>query len=101
MLKQSNRLLHVQAYLMMSIHAIFSPSTEQIVLTTSVAIRYCVVSQLHLIEAEPKAHDNETKVEVQMRRRAFWSSYALDRLAGGVFGLPYTLADDNITVPVS
>ena len=84
----------------MSIHAIFSPSTEQIVLTISVAMRCCVLSQLHLIEAEPEAKDDKTRVEIQMRRRAFWSSYALDRLACGVFGLPYSLSDDNITIPV-
>ncbi|KAL4941384.1 fungal-specific transcription factor domain-containing protein [Aspergillus oleicola] len=95
-----DRLLHVQAHLMMAIHAIFSPSTEQIVLTVSAAVRYCVISQFHLLEAEPEPKDDRTKLEIQMRRRAFWSSYALDRLACGVFRLPYSIADDNITVPL-
>ncbi|KAL4955576.1 fungal-specific transcription factor domain-containing protein [Aspergillus filifer] len=99
-LKTSSRLLHVQAYLIMAIHAIFSPSTEQIVLTVSAAVRYCVLSQFHLVEAEPELVNNEARLEVQMRRRAFWSSYALDRLACGVFRLPYSIADDTITVPL-
>ncbi|KAL4960188.1 fungal specific transcription factor domain-containing protein [Aspergillus stella-maris] len=84
----------------MAIHAIFSPSTEQIVLTVSAAVRYCVLSQFHLVEAEPEPRDNEARMEIQMRRRAFWSSYALDRLACGVFRLPYSVADANITVPL-
>ncbi|PCG90473.1 Transcription factor [Penicillium occitanis (nom. inval.)] len=99
-LKQPSRLLHAQAYLMMSLHAIFSPSTEQIVLMISSTIRYCIIAQFHLAEAEPKPIDDATRIEIQMRRRAFWVAYGLDRLACGVLRIPLSIADDNITVPL-
>ena len=86
---------------MMSLHAIFSPSTEQIVLMISSTIRYCIVAQFHLAEAEPEPIDDATRIEIQMRRRAFWVAYGLDRLACGVLRIPFSIADDNITVPVS
>ncbi|EXJ77599.1 hypothetical protein A1O3_09826 [Capronia epimyces CBS 606.96] len=99
-LRQPNRLLHVQAYLMMSIHALFSPSTEQISLMISSAVRYCIVARFHLVEAEPEPVDAASRLEIQMRRRAFWAAYSLDRLACGVLRLPFSIADDNITVPL-
>ncbi|KAI1619313.1 fungal-specific transcription factor domain-containing protein [Exophiala viscosa] len=98
-LRHPSRLLHVQAYVMMAIHALFSPSTEQISLIISSAVRYCVVARFHLIEAEPEPVDAATRVEIQLRRRAFWAAYSLDRLACGVLRLPFSIADDNITVP--
>lgn len=85
---------------MMSLHAIFSPSTEQIALMISSTMRYCIVAQFHLAEAEPEPKDDNTRVEIQMRRRAFWVAYGLDRLACGVLRLPLSIADDNITIPV-
>jgi hypothetical protein len=86
---------------MMALHALFSPSTEQISLIISSAVRYCIVARFHLIEAEPEPVDAASRVEIQMRRRAFWAAYSLDRLACGVLRLPFSIPDDNITVPVS
>ncbi|EXJ94827.1 hypothetical protein A1O1_03225 [Capronia coronata CBS 617.96] len=99
-LRHPSRLLHVQAYLMMSVHALFSPSTEQISLMISSAVRYCVVARFHLVESEPEAVDTAARIEIQMRRRAFWVAYGLDRLACGVLRLPFSISDDNITVPL-
>lgn len=63
-------------------------------------MRRCIVAHLHLIEAEPRQTDPETRLTIQLRRRVFWSAYVLDRLASGVLHLPFSIADVNITVPV-
>lgn len=99
-LRQPNHLLHAQAYLMMSCHALFSPSAEQISLMISSAVRYCIVARFHLIESEPEPTDAAARLEIQMRRRVFWVAYGLDRLACGVLRLPFSISDDNITVPL-
>ena len=67
----------------------------------SSTMRHCVLAQFHLAEAEPEPIDDETRIVIQMRRRAFWVAYGLDRLACGVLRIPLSIPDDNITVPVS
>lgn len=60
-------------------------------------MRRSIVARLHQVEAEPQYADYAT---IQLRRRVFWSTYDLDRLACGVLHIPFSIADDNITVPV-
>ncbi|KAH9906065.1 fungal-specific transcription factor domain-containing protein [Xylariomycetidae sp. FL2044] len=95
---QSDRLLHIQAYLLLAMHALYSPSTERIISIASATMRYCVMSQLHLADAEPSPTDVAAKVQVQTRRRVFWSAYALDRAVGTMFDLPFSIPDYQITV---
>ncbi|CAJ2509248.1 Uu.00g142740.m01.CDS01 [Anthostomella pinea] len=95
---QQDRLLHIQAYLLLAMHALYSPSTERIISIASATMRYCVMSQLHLAGAEPSPMDVNTKVQVQTRRRVFWSAYALDRAVGTMFDLPFSIPDYQITV---
>ncbi|KAH8651413.1 fungal-specific transcription factor domain-containing protein [Xylariales sp. PMI_506] len=97
---QPDRLLHIQAYLLLAMHALYSPSTERIVSIASATMRYCVLAQLHLASAEPDLVDAETKIQVQTRRRVFWSAYALDRAVGTMFDLPFSIPDYQITVRV-
>ncbi|EED17107.1 hypothetical protein TSTA_021640 [Talaromyces stipitatus ATCC 10500] len=61
--------------------------------------RYLIVVQFHSAEVEPEPIDDTSRIEIQMRRRAFWVAYGLDRLACGVLRIPLSIADDNITVP--
>ncbi|KAK5125365.1 hypothetical protein LTR85_000474 [Meristemomyces frigidus] len=63
-------------------------------------MRYCVTTQLHLLDREPQPSDVEGKVRIQMRRRVFWSAYALDRAVGTMFDLPFSIPDYQITVPI-
>jgi hypothetical protein len=93
-----DRLLHIQAYLLLAMHALYSPSTERIISIASATMRYCVMAQLHLADAEPDLVDAETKVRIQIRRRVFWSAYALDRVTGAMFDLPFSIPDYQITV---
>lgn len=95
---QSERLLHIQAYLLLAIHSVYSPSTERIISTVSATMRYCVMAQLHSAAAEPHAVDAATNVTIQMRRRVFWSAYSLDRTVSAVFDLPSSIPDSQITV---
>lgn len=94
---QPNRILHIQAYLLLAMHAIYSPSSERIISIASATMRYCVMTQLHLAEAEPDPVDVASKVESQMRRRIFWSAYSLDRTVGTLFDLPFSIPDSQIT----
>lgn len=97
-LGQSDRLLHIQAHLLLSMHALFSPSTEGIISAASTTMRYCVMAQLHLADTEPPSTDAGSKVLIQMRRRIFWSAYALDRTVSVVFDLPFCIPDSQISV---
>lgn len=95
---EPDRLLHIQAYLLLAMHAIYSPSTERIISIASATMRYCVMAQLHLADAEPEPTDDRAKVRIQMRRRVFWSAYALDRAVGTALDLPFSIPDYQITV---
>ena len=61
-------------------------------------MRYCVMAQLHRADAEPDAVDVQTKVDIQLRRRIFWTTYVLDRAVGTMFDLPFCIPDYQITV---
>ncbi|KAF9769460.1 hypothetical protein IL306_013124 [Fusarium sp. DS 682] len=93
-----DHLLHIQAYLMIAMHAVYSPSTERIVTISSTAMRYCVMAQLHCAAAEPEAIDVAARIRIQLRRRIFWCAYKLDRTVGGTYHLPVSIPDSQITV---
>ncbi|KAF4822788.1 Pyrimidine pathway regulatory protein 1 [Colletotrichum tropicale] len=95
---QPDRLLHIQAYLLLAMHAIYSPSTERIISIASATMRYCVMAQLHRADAEPPPVSVQAKIDAQLRRRVFWSAYTLDRAVGTMFDLPFSVPDYQITV---
>ncbi|RSL46705.1 hypothetical protein CEP54_013712, partial [Fusarium duplospermum] len=95
---QPDRLLHIQAYLILAMHAVYSPSTERIIIITSAAMRYCVMAQLHCAAAEPEPVDVAARIRIQLRRRVFWCAYKLDRTVGGIYHLPVSIPDSQITV---
>jgi hypothetical protein len=96
---QSDKIIHLQAYLLMAMHALHSPSTERIMAIASSTMRYCVMAHLHLAATEPD-RPGAARLRLQIRRRVFWSSYALDRAVGTMFDLPFSVPDDQITVPM-
>ncbi|EXJ91634.1 hypothetical protein A1O3_00184 [Capronia epimyces CBS 606.96] len=97
---QGSLVRSVQAHVMLAIHALFCPSSDQIFQKVSSALRFCVFAKFHLAETEPQPVDSHARVEIQMRRRLFWVSYSLDRLVCGLFGLPLSVPDNAITVPM-
>lgn len=97
-LKQPDRILHVQAYLLLAMHALHQSSTERIISLASTTIRQCVQQQLHLGETEPEPSNPQIRVLIQIRRRSFWCAYLLDRLVSFTFDLPPSIPDAMITV---
>lgn len=58
------------------------------------------MAQLHLAESEPKVSSPAFSLEVQTRRRTFWSAYALDRFISWIYHIPSNIMDEHISVEV-
>lgn len=97
---QPDPVLHAQAYLLLTLHALHSPSSQMIVTIVSAMMRYCVTAQLHLAESEPQVPNPAFSLEVQTRRRVFWSAYALDRFISWIYHIPNNIIDEHISVEV-
>ncbi|OQE12988.1 hypothetical protein PENFLA_c057G05755 [Penicillium flavigenum] len=95
---QPDSVLHAQAYLLLTLHALHSPSSQMIVTIVSAMMRYCVMAQLHLAESEPQVPNPAFSLEVQTRRRVFWSAYALDRFVSWIYHIPNNINDEHISV---
>ncbi|OQD87808.1 hypothetical protein PENANT_c005G02572 [Penicillium antarcticum] len=95
---QPDLILHAQAYLLLTLHALHSPSSQMIITMVSATMRYCVMAQLHLFESEPKVPNPVFSLEVQTRRRVFWSAYALDRFISWIYHIPNNIVDEHISV---
>ena len=96
-LRQSDPMLHVQAYLLLNMHALHRSSTPRIVSLASTTMRYCVQLQMHLHETEPEPVNPAVRLANQVRRRCFWSAYCLDRLVMCSLELPPSVSDAMIT----
>ncbi|KAJ5184087.1 hypothetical protein N7492_001703 [Penicillium capsulatum] len=95
-LAKPDPVLHVQAYLMCTIHALHSPSSQAVLSMISMTMRCCVISQLHLSINETQVRDASSLLKTQIRRRVFWSTYSIDRLVSWIYHVPCSLADENI-----
>ncbi|KAJ3547722.1 hypothetical protein NM208_g1367 [Fusarium decemcellulare] len=97
-LDQKNPILGAQAHLLLGVHALHSCSTQRLMSAAVNAMRYCIHEHFHLAEAEPAPVDASTRLEVQFRRRCFWSAYNLDRMVMGSLDMPHCIPDAMITV---
>ncbi|KAF2710170.1 hypothetical protein K504DRAFT_376730 [Pleomassaria siparia CBS 279.74] len=97
-LERPDKILHIQAYLLLAMHALHQSSTERIISLASTTMRYCVQQQLHLSETEPIASDPFICLGIQVRRRCFWCAYKFDRLVMSSFDIPPSIPDAMITV---
>ncbi|OQE43569.1 hypothetical protein PENCOP_c003G05946 [Penicillium coprophilum] len=95
---QPDPVLHAQAYLLLTLHALHSPSSHTIVTIVSAMMRYCVMAQLHLAESEPVVPNPAFSLKIQTRRRVFWSAYALDRFTSWIYHIPNNIIDEHISV---
>lgn len=66
----------------------------------SITMRHCAINNLHLAECERQVRLPAFSRELQIRRRVFWSAYALDRLISWIYHIPNNLPDEHITVEV-
>lgn len=94
-------MVRAQGFLLLTIFALHTPSQDKIIMMSSWMIRYCIKSQLHLAETEPRPTSNEALIHIQHRRRVFWCAYGIDRAVCSSYGLPCSIPDNQITVPVS
>ena len=99
-LERDDKILHIQAYLLLAMRALHQSSTERIISLSSTTMRYCVQQQLHLAETEPVPTDPFVRFQNQVRRRCFWCAYKLDRLVMLTFDIPPSIPDAMITVPL-
>ncbi|KAK6063395.1 fungal specific transcription factor domain-containing protein [Seiridium cupressi] len=99
-LAQEDPVLHVQAYLLLSVHALHKSSSGRILTLASTTMRYCVQQQFHLAETELDPITPAIRLGNQMRRRCFWCAYKLDRLVMSSFDLPPSIPDAMITLKI-
>jgi hypothetical protein len=99
-LAKADTILHVQADLLLSMHALHKSSTQRILSLVSTTIRYCIQQQFHLVEIEAEPITPAIRLENQMRRRCFWCAYKLDRLVVASFDMPPSVPDAMITAKV-
>lgn len=95
--KRQDEILNVQAYLLLSMHALHRSSTPRVLSLASTTMRHCTQLQLHLAETEPEPANAAVRLENQVRRRCFWSAYCVDRLVMASYELPPSLPDSMIT----
>ncbi|ETS80065.1 hypothetical protein PFICI_07594 [Pestalotiopsis fici W106-1] len=99
-LAEQDSVLHVQAYLLLSVHALHKSSSGRILTLASTTMRYCVQQQFHLAETEPVPATPSIRLRNQVRRRCFWCAYKLDRLVMSSFDLPPSIPDAMITLKI-
>ena len=94
-------IIRAQGFLLLTLYALHMPSKENIITISSWTMRFCIMAQLHLVEAEPEPFDSDTLIKIQHRRRIFWCAYGIDRAVCSSYDYPYSIPDSHITVPVS
>lgn len=99
-LSQQDPVLHIQAFMLLSLNALHKSSSGRILTLASTTMRYCIQQQFHLAETEPDATSPEVRLRNQIRRRCFWCAYKLDRLVMSSFDLPPSIPDAMITVKI-
>ncbi|KAJ5678060.1 uncharacterized protein N7477_003693 [Penicillium maclennaniae] len=73
-------ILHAQAYLLLTLHALHSPSSQMIIHMASITMRHCAIHNLHLAECERQERFPAFSRTLQIRRRVFWSARIQSRI---------------------
>lgn len=96
-LKQHD-LATVQFLILLGVHGQRTPYGAGAWSQTRYATSICMEMGLH----RKKDVSNQTHArDAEIRRRAFWSCYCLDRVTSIVLGRPFAIADRDINVEVS
>jgi hypothetical protein len=85
----------VQALILLAIYTLASADSGNATSTVAMAMRLAISLNFH--RADPTIASVELS---ESQSRAFWSLYNLDRLLAAHFGLPLSIADNEITVEV-
>ncbi|RMZ83970.1 hypothetical protein DV737_g1331, partial [Chaetothyriales sp. CBS 132003] len=89
---QPGSMVGIQALLLLAQYALLDPATFDSWYLVGMASRLLVDLGLH---CEPGLETKFTKQELQMRRRIFHSTYALDRLTSMALAYPFSFTDDS------
>jgi hypothetical protein len=96
-LERPDKIIHIQAYLLLAMHAMHWSSMERIIPLASTTVQYRVRQQLQLFETEPVAYDPIVRLRNHIRRRCFWCAYKVDRPVMATFDLSPSIPDAMIT----
>ncbi|KAJ9137074.1 Transcriptional activator protein acu [Pleurostoma richardsiae] len=99
-MESPSALIRAQGFLLLTLYALHVPSLETIITLSARAIRFCVASQLHLVETEQQPLNSDALMQIQHRRRVFWCAYAMDRVVCSAYDLPCSVSDNHITLPM-
>ncbi|CAN6627492.1 pyrimidine pathway regulatory protein 1 [Trichomonascus vanleenenianus] len=111
----SNRLENLQGLLLLALYSIMRPAVPGVWYVLGSCMRLCIDLGLHYeggLKSWSKHHNNHRSdlhlatgtsefdpVTVDMRRRLFWCTYALDRQVCVYLGRPFSISDEAIKVP--
>ncbi|KAK9461820.1 fungal-specific transcription factor domain-containing protein [Lipomyces oligophaga] len=107
------RLESLQGILLLGLYSIMRPAVPGVWYVLGVALRLCVDLGLHVeggvkswsgTNITPKSNQKESSAPfdartLDLRRRLFWCTYAMDRQVGVYLGRPFGIADCSIKVP--
>lgn len=100
----SNRLEALQGMLLLCLYSVMRPAVPGVWYVLGTALRICLDLGLHqedvshsrwLSEGDQKEYDVQT---MDMRRRLFWCTYALDRQVCVYLGRPFGIPEESIKV---
>ncbi|KAK8076587.1 C6 transcription factor [Apiospora phragmitis] len=93
--RESRTTQNIEAMALLVLYHLRSPSSFGIWYMIGLAMRTSIDLGLHMRRNEDKLTEGE---EVQMRRRLFWSVYALERTIAISMGRPFSIPDRQIDV---
>ncbi|KAK9472498.1 fungal-specific transcription factor domain-containing protein [Dipodascopsis tothii] len=107
-----NRLESLQGVLLLGLYSIMRPAVPGVWYVLGVALRLCVDLGLHVeggikawsgtnVSQRPGTKEGEAfdAPTLDLRRRLFWCTYAMDRQVCVYLGRPFGIADNSIRVP--
>ncbi|KAH7312565.1 fungal-specific transcription factor domain-containing protein [Stachybotrys elegans] len=92
---EQHNLATVQFLLLLAVHGQRSPYGAGAWSQVRYAVSLCIELGLH---RERKAHAGQNARDVEIRRRAFWSCYCLDRGTSVILGRAFAIGDRDINV---
>ncbi|KAK8123606.1 hypothetical protein PG999_003524 [Apiospora kogelbergensis] len=93
--RESRTTQNIEAMALLVLYHLRSPSSFGIWYMIGLAMRTSIDLGLHMRRNEDKLADGG---EIQMRRRLFWSVYALERIIAISMGRPFSIPDRQIDV---
>jgi hypothetical protein len=105
-----NRLESLQAILLLALYSLMRPAVPGVWYVLGSALRLCIDLGLHYegsVKSKSSLSDptnfngtaNFDPITVDLRRRLFWCTYALDRQVCVYLGRPFGIPDESIKVP--